>query len=53
MNRQNLIRAVFIQLYTLISCFGLPDVGFNMPPLGIDGMNIDYRDTSTRFFAGF
>jgi hypothetical protein len=29
-----------------------PSFGFNLPPLGIDGKSIDYRDTSPRFFAG-
>mmetsp|Transcript_55890 Transcript_55890/g.147767 ORF Transcript_55890/g.147767 Transcript_55890/m.147767 type:complete len:278 (-) Transcript_55890:26-859(-) len=29
----------------------LPNVGFNLAPLGIDGQNVDYRETSTRFFA--
>ena len=30
----------------------VPSFGFNLPPLGMDGENFDYRETSTRFFAG-
>ena len=34
----------------IVSCS--PNYGFNLPPLGIDGKNVDYHDTSPRFFAG-
>jgi hypothetical protein len=36
----------------LESVFSLPSFGFNLPPLGTDGKNVDYRETSPRFFAG-
>jgi hypothetical protein len=47
-----------IQLLCILSilkvdnAFSIPSFGFNLPPLGIDGKNFDYRDTSPRFFAG-
>jgi hypothetical protein len=54
-----MMRSKAIQsLFLIISTFGLeaalsmPSFGFNLPPLGIDGKNFDYRETSPRFFAG-
>ena len=56
-DKEFIIRGMMaIQLLFLIigleSVFSLPSFGFNLPPLGIEGKNVDYRETSPRFFAG-
>ena len=36
----------------LAEAVNIPDFGFNLDPLGVSGTNLDFHDTSTRFFAG-
>ncbi len=43
---------LIISTFGLESVFSIPSFGFNLPPLGIDGKNLDYRETSPRFFSG-
>ncbi len=47
-----LLLCVIISTLKVENAFSTPSFGFNLPPLGIDGKNFDYRDTSPRFFAG-
>jgi hypothetical protein len=43
---------LIISILKVENAFSIPSFGLNLPPLGIDGKNFDYRETSPRFFAG-